>query len=249
VSPAWIAAAGLAGLLLGPLQRAAVFASSGPAGQPWRRSCPACGDCLTEGQRTLLAVAWLTGRCPRCGSRIGLRPLVPELVTAATLALLAGAASSVPELAALALLAAGAITLAFTDAAVHRLPNRITLPLAAAVTGLLAVTAATSGQWGGLLRAVLAAAALAGFYLVLLIVAPSGTGPGDVKFALPLGAMLGWYGWGVLFTGTVCTFLLAGVYALALLISHRAAAKDSFAFGPFMAAGALAAIVAASAAT
>lgn len=246
MSPALIAAAALIGLSAGPLQRAVVFASSVPAGRPWRRSCPVCGYRLTGDRRPLLTAAWVTGRCPRCRSRIGLRPLVPELITAAALALLAAGASSVPELAALALLAAGAITLAFVDAAVHRLPDPITLPLGAAVIGMLAIAAATSGQWGGLLRAVLAAAALAAFYLALLIATPSGTGPGDVKFAVPLGAMLGWYGWGVLITGTVSTFLLAGVYALALLISHRASAKDSFAFGPFMAAGAAAAIIAAS---
>ena len=89
----------------------------------------------------------------------------------------------------------------------------------------------------------LAAAAVAGFCLALLLAVPAGIGPGDVKFALPLGAMLGWYGWPVLFTGTLCTFLVAGVYALVLLICHRASRKDSFAFGPSMAAGAFVAIL------
>jgi len=190
---------------------------------------------------------WVTGRCPQCRSRICLRPLVPELVTAAVVALLAARASSVPELAALTLLATGAITLAFIDAAVHRLPDRLTLSLGAGVIGLLAAASATGHQWDGLLRAVLAAAALAGFYLTLLIAVPTGSGPGDVKFSLPLGAMLGWYGWPVLFTGTLCTFLGAGAYALALLVGRRASRRDTFALGPFMAAGAFIAILAASA--
>lgn len=54
---------------------------------------------------------------------------------------------------------------------------------------------------------------------------------------------------GILAASTICTFLLAEVHALALLINHRASAKDSVAFGPFMAAGGLAAIMAVSAAT
>jgi leader peptidase (prepilin peptidase)/N-methyltransferase len=248
VSPAWIAAAGLTGLTVGPLQRAVIFGNAVPAGQPRQDTCPACGHGMTEDRLLCSGLVWVTGRCSQCRSRIGLRPLVPELLTAAVLALLAAHASSVPELAALALLAAGAITLAFIDAAVHRLPDPITLPLGAGMTGLLTVTAATGGQWGGLLRAVLAAAALAGFYLALLIAVPAGTGPGDVKFALPLGMMLGWYGWPVLFTGTLCAFLGAGAYALVLLVGRRASRKDTFALGPFMAAGTFIAILAASSA-
>lgn len=191
---------------------------------------------------------WLTSRCPRCRSRIGLRPLMPELATAAVLTVLATRAGSVPELAALAVLAAGAIALAFTDAAVRRLPDLLTLPLAAGVTGLLAVTAATSHQWGSLLRAVLAGAALAEFYIALLLAAPAGIGPGDAKFALSLGTMLGWYGWPELFTATLCAFVGAGAYALVLLLRQRVTGKDTFPFGPFMAAGAFVAILAASSA-
>lgn len=243
MSPEWIAAAGLAGLAAGPLQRALAFASSIPAGQPRQRCCPVCGHRVTVSRCLLPAAVQVTGRCSQCGSRIGLSPLVPELATAAALALLATRARSVPELAALALLAAAAITLSFIDAAVRRLPDLITLPLFAGVTGLLAVAAATGHHWDGLLRAVLAGAALAGFYLILVIAVPAGMGAGDAKLALPLGTMLGWYGWPLLFSGTLCAFLGAGAYAVLLLISHRASRHDSFPFGPFMAAGAFLAIL------
>ena len=91
-------------------------------------------------------------------------------------ALLAMRARSVAELAALCLLAAGGVTLAFIDIAVHRLPDLLTLPLYRGVIGLLVVAAATGHQWGGLLRAVIAGVALACFYLALLLVAPAGIG-------------------------------------------------------------------------
>jgi len=173
-----------------------------------------------------------------------LPPLAPELVTAGVFALLATHARSAPELAALCLLAAGGIALACIDIAVRRLPDLLTLPLYLGLIGLLVIAAGTGHQWGGLLRAVLAGVALACFYLALLLVTPTGIGPGDAKLALTVGTMLGWYGWPELYVGTLCAFLAGGAYAMALLTLHRASRQDSFPFGPFMIAGAFLIILA-----
>lgn len=239
MSPWWIAAVAAGGLAAGPAQRTLVFATAVPSGQPRRHCCPGCGERVIHGRRWFLSAAWVTGRCPGCGSLLGVRPLVPELVTAAAFALLAARTRSIPVLAALCLLAAMGIALAFIDAAVRRLPDMLTMPLYAAVTGLLAVAAAAGHQWGALLRAVLAGVTLAGFYLILLIFVPAGMGPGDAKLALAVGTMAGWYGWPALFAGTFYAFLGSGAYALALLAIHRATGKDSFAFAPFMIGGAI----------
>jgi leader peptidase (prepilin peptidase) / N-methyltransferase len=161
-------------------------------------------------------------------------------------ALLAGLAvrtRPVGELAALRVLATAGVPLAFIDAAVHRLPDLLTLPLYVGVTALLAAAAATGHQRGALLRAVLAGAVLAGMFLALVIVHPGGIGAGDAKFGLAVGTVLGWYGWAVLVTGVVYAFLAAAAHALGLLTLRRASRKDSVAFGPFLIAGALAAIV------
>lgn len=87
--------------------------------------------------------------------------------------------------------------------------------------------------------------ALAGFYLVLALVSPSGTGMGEVKAtAAGLGTMQAWRGWTALIAGGFAGFLLAAVYGIALLMSGRATRKYQIPIGPFMIAGAFAVILA-----
>jgi prepilin signal peptidase PulO-like enzyme (type II secretory pathway) len=80
--------------------------------------------------------------------------------------------------------------------------------------------------------------ALAGFYLVLALISPSGMGMGDVKAAAGPGVMLAWPGWASLIAGSFAGFTLAAVYGAVLLISGHATRKSQFPFGPFMIAGA-----------
>ncbi len=70
------------------------------------------------------------------------------------------------------------------DLRVHRLPNVLTLPGGAAIVGF----ALGAGEARG---AVAGALMLAGSYLMLHLVAPSGMGAGDVKLAIGLGAATG----------------------------------------------------------
>jgi leader peptidase (prepilin peptidase)/N-methyltransferase len=109
---------------------------------------------------------------------------------------------------------------------------------------LLLAAAAASGHWHVLAQSVLGGAALAGFYLVLAVISPSGMGMGDVKAAAALGTMLAWRGWTALIAGGFAGFLLAAVYGIALLISGHATRKQQIPFGPFMLAGAFAVILA-----
>ena len=151
-------------------------------------------------------------------------------------------------LAAACWLAACTVPLVFIDAVVHRLPGVLTVPayagtvvllLAAAATASPASLGASDGRpWPVLLRAVLGGFALAGFYLVLVLVSPSAMGLGDVKLAASLGTLLAWFGWRALVGGGVAGFALAGLYGAALLVTHRATRKTQIPFGPFMIAGA-----------
>ncbi len=87
--------------------------------------------------------------------------------------------------------------------------------------------------------------ALAGFYLLLLLISPSGMGLGDVKAAASIGTLLAWPSWRLLIAGGFAGFLLAAIYGIALLISGRATRKQKIPFGPFMIAGAFLVILAA----
>ncbi|MDP9841346.1 prepilin peptidase [Streptosporangium lutulentum] len=180
-------------------------------------------------------------------------PLVVEAATAlalGALALRAAPEASFPpevtwvaELLALWWLAVIAVTLAFVDLAVHRLPDRLTLAAYLGTGGLLTVAALAGGRLDDLLGAGLGGAALAAFYLVLFLVNPAGMGLGDVKLAASLGTALGWFGWETVAVGAFLGFLAGGLYGAALMVTSRADRKSEIPFGPFMIIGAFTAIL------
>ena len=165
-------------------------------------------------------------------ARYHVKPPAFAVEAAAGLALAAVAARSPSlwQLAALGWLMLCAVTLAFIDIAVRRLPDPLT---GAALAG---------GHPGHLAVAVISALALCGFYLVLFIIRPSGMGLGDVKLAASVGAALGWIGWRALVEGTFLTFALAAIYGVALLLLRRATRTTQLPLGPFIVLGTLAAI-------
>src|SRR6266542_3643005 len=74
----------------------------------------------------------------------------------------------------------------------------------------------------------------------------AGMGLGDVKFALVLGLALGWLGWSAVVAGFVGAFLLGGLAALGAMLILRVGRKTQLPFGPWLALGALLAILAAA---
>lgn len=133
------------------------------------------------------------------------------------------------------------VLLAAVDVALRRLPTPVVSVAALAVGVVLAGEAAITGQVRMLVTATLAAAALGGLYLALVIVAGSGMGLGDVRLAALLGAALGAISWPAVFLGGLLPFVLAVPEALARLALRRA---HSIAFGPYLVAGALIAALA-----
>ncbi|MFE3597880.1 prepilin peptidase [Streptomyces sp. NPDC059142] len=158
---------------------------------------------------------------------------------------LAAATGPRPELAVWLLLAPVALLLALVDRNVHRLPDQLTLPLALAAAVLLGLAALVPGgaDDGGDGRswptALLGGVVLGACYFVLFLINPNGMGFGDVKLALSLGVVLGWYGWAVLFVGACAGFLLGALYGVGLMVLRRAGRKSVIPFGPFMIVGAL----------
>ncbi|MFE2290302.1 prepilin peptidase [Streptomyces sp. NPDC059452] len=225
--------------------------------EPWRTACPA-GHVLTGPFGGWFGPA----RCAACGPRVpapvpyggedgtpatppggGGVPYAPRalapLVTALACLALAAATGARPELAGWLLLAPVAVLLATVDRRVHRLPDPLTLPLAAGAVLLLGGAALLPGHAGSWTSGLLGGAALGGFYLLLFLINPNGMGFGDVKLALTLGVALGWYGWAVLLLGGFAGFLFGAVYGLGLVVLRRAGRKTGIPFGPFMIAGAL----------
>ncbi|WP_432039676.1 prepilin peptidase [Streptomyces cucumeris] len=234
LAAAYGAAAGA--LLPRPLHRLAVEPD-----EPWRTVCPR-GHTLTGPLRGWLGPA----RCPDCGGGAwdgGRGTAVAVVFTAVVCAALAAAVGARPELAVWLLLAPLGVLLAAVDLAVHRLPDVLTLPMAAGVAALLGAAALLPHSAGSWPRALLGGAVLGGAYLVLFLISPSGMGFGDVKLALTLGIALGWYGWDVLLMGALAGLLLGSLAAAALVMTRRARRGTAMAFGPCMILGACAGLV------
>ncbi|MER5901897.1 A24 family peptidase [Streptomyces mirabilis] len=164
-------------------------------------------------------------------------PLV-ALATAGACAGLALATGARPELAVWLLLAPLGVLLAVVDFRVQRLPDVLTLPLAGLALVLLGVMALVPEHAGKWPTALFGSLVLGGAYFLLFLVNPNGMGFGDVKLALGIGAVLGWYGWGTVVLGTFAGFLFGGLYGLGLVLMRRAGRKTSIPFGPFLIAGA-----------
>jgi leader peptidase (prepilin peptidase)/N-methyltransferase len=176
------------------------------------------------------------------------RPPLLEVATAAVWALLALRVWPAHPAALPAYLVLGfaCVTLSVIDLDTRLLPDRITIPAFALVAVLLLVASLVEHDLGRMLRALEGALAGSGGLLVLVFISPSGMGRGDAKFALVLGLALGWLGWDALAAGFVGAFMIGGLAALGAVLVLRVNRKAHIPFGPWLAAGALLAVLAAA---
>jgi leader peptidase (prepilin peptidase) / N-methyltransferase len=138
------------------------------------------------------------------------------------------------------------VTLAVIDLDTRLLPDRITIPAFALVAVLLLVASLVEHDLGRMLRGLEGALVGSAALLALVLISPGGMGRGDAKFGLVLGLALGWLGWDALVAGFVGAFLIGGVAALAAVLVLRMGRKAHIPFGPWLAAGTLLAVLAAS---
>lgn len=252
--PWFVGAAGVFGLLIGSFLNVVVWrVPRGESLLPDSR-CPSCDAPIRPWQNVPVA-SWiaLRGRCAACGARISARYPLVELGTAVAFVLAAWWIASAfgapgPDtaqavawwliLVAHLWFAAASISLALIDLEHRRLPDAIVLPSLAVVAALLALAAILLGDWGRLVSALAAAAALFALYLLIALVYPRGIGGGDVKLAPLIGAVLGFSGWAAVAVGAFAGFLLGAVFGIALMALRRATLKTGIPFGPFMLSGA-----------
>src|SRR6266511_3139341 len=138
------------------------------------------------------------------------------------------------------------VALVVIDLDSNLLPDRITYPTLGLVAVLLLVASVFEHDLGRMLRALEAGGVAGGVLLALALASPGGMGLGDVKFALVLGLALGWLGWSAVVAGFVGAFLLGGLAALGAMLILRVGRKTQLPFGPWLALGALLAILAAA---
>ena len=152
-----------------------------------------------------------------------------------------------PELPATLAFIFGGVLLAVIDWRVRRLPTRLVYYTLAGVTTGLAFASLVEWDWKPLAAAIVGAALFSGAYGAIWFVTQRMfgfvvLGFGDVRLALVLGALLGWYGLNYVLYGAVLGQVLAVVVGLGLCIRERKL-HLKFAFGPPLLAGTLAVVL------
>ena len=166
------------------------------------------------------------------------------LGTGLALALMALRFGPAPPLPAFCYLAGVAMPLAVIDTRCRRLPDALTLPSYPAALGLLGLAALLAPGGGRHFLSALAGMAVAwALFLLQVLIYPAGLGWGDVKLSGLLGLYLGWLGPGPLAAGLFLGYALAAAAGLALIAAKRATRRSHLAFGPFLLAGTLAAVL------
>lgn len=126
------------------------------------------------------------------------------------------------------------------DLDVHRLPDRLTFPLAGVVVAGVVVVGLIDGTPHAIVQALAGGAALGAFYLLQVIIGGArGMGLGDAKLAVSLGMILGFSSWWHVFVATLAAYLIALVWGIGLILFRGAGRRTEIAFGPHMALGAV----------
>ena len=198
----------------------------------------------------VLSYLWLRGRCRYCSAKIPGRLAVVEAVNGGLLALLYWRYGLGGELfvygAAFSLL----VVITIIDFDHGLIFDRMVFPAA----GLLLVLSpfwnqigaereffGTIGLLGSFASSTVAGASYFVFLYLIVLVYPQGMGAGDVKFAALIGLLMGIP---LVFVAFWVTVVSGGLVATFLLAVRRKGRKEAIPYGPFMALGAVVAILA-----
>ena len=140
------------------------------------------------------------------------------------------------------LLIAVGLRLLLIDIDTHLLPSGIVYRATALALPLLFIAALNdpAGSVGGML---IGALIMWCVMKVLEVLSRGDLGGGDVTVSVLLGLYLGWFSLESVVTALVIGFASAGLFALFLLVLRRAGRRTHIAFGPFLVAGTLFAVL------
>ncbi len=182
-------------------------------------------------------IEWLIQRFPKPEGTApsSRRRWIVAAVTAALFAAVTIKIGVVPRLAPALLLTALIVPASIIDLRHRIIPNAINFPGAVAV--YLTAVIAQPDRWAELLIGGVAAALFLG---VAWLIYPAGMGLGDVKMTLMIGLALGRYAGVALFAAFAISLLPS---IAVLVLKGPRGRKISFPFGPFLALGAMVAIL------
>ena len=203
-------------------------------------ACPSCGTPIRPADNVpVVSYLVLGGRCRNC--RKGISPEYP-LVEFGTGLLFAGAVVVLPSVWQAAFVAPFLglmLACALIDLRHRIIPNAIVLP-SLAVFGCAAIALDLGGAPVSATGAVYGMLAYGGGLFLIALVARGGMGMGDVKLAALIGLVLGGLGLRYVAVAAGLGILAGGVGGVVALARGRGR-KDAIPFGPYLAAGAIAA--------
>jgi len=205
-----------------------------------RSACTQCGHQITALENIpLLSWLWLRGRCSACGTSIGARYPLVELLTALLSAAVAWKWGVSVQTAGALLLGWTLIALAFIDFDTTLLPDSLTLPLI-----WLGLIFNVYGVFASLPDAVVGAVAgylvlWSVYWLFRLATGKEGMGFGDFKLLAAIGA---WLGWQMLPVTLLLSSGVGAVIGIALIVLVKHDRRVPIPFGPYLAGGRLAAL-------
>ena len=208
-------------------------------------ACPRCGQEITP-KDNIPIVSWilLRAKCRGCALPISARYPFIEALTAVLFGATTWRLGWTPELPAALLFVAGGVALAAIDIEHFRLPNAVIYPLLGLVSAALVLAAVFTHEPGRLIWVV--AAGLMSAALLLLIVLFTrgrGMGMGDVRLALVLGAMSGWYGPGRAAVSMFLGFVVGSIIGIAMALRKGKMKGVKMPFGPSLIIGAWIAVM------
>lgn len=202
-------------------------------------ACPRCQSPISP-RDNIPIVSWLIlrAKCRNCALPISARYPLIEAATGVLFGLTAWRVGWVAELPAILLFVAGGIALSAIDVEHLRLPNAVVYPLLALVGAALATAAAASGDWDRLVWvAAGGVATAAALFVIVFATKGRGMGMGDVRLALVLGAVTGWYGPGRSLLGLFLGFVVGSVIGVGLTARTGKLKGVKMPFGPSLIAG------------
>jgi len=198
--------------------------------------CPTCQQLLRPWHNIpLLSYLALRGRCAFCSTAISVRyPMVECLGGLLYVFLYHQFGFSVHSIVFI-LLATALLIVSFIDLQYKIIPDMITLPgIIAGIVASLLITPV------GVVSSIIGVVLGGGLFFLIAVISRGGMGGGDIKLIAMIGAFLGWQA--VLITIFLGAFTGA-VAGLTLMLLGKKGRKDMVPFGPFLALGALFAMV------
>jgi leader peptidase (prepilin peptidase)/N-methyltransferase len=209
-----------------------------------RSHCPECSSPVTV-RDNVPVLSWilLRGRCRACGEPISWRYPAVEVLTAALFLATAIRFGPHAEVAAYLVFFAGLVALAAVDLDQMILPRTIIYWTLALGAPLLVIASAVDGDWRRCVDALLGGALAFAALFVVHVIAPRGMGFGDVRLAGLIGVFVGWLGLAQVAIALFLGFLVGSVVGMALIALGRKGRRSRLPFGPFLATGAVLAVL------